>query len=164
MQLGNRSLNIILLKCFFSIFLLYILFTPIMFIYNINTNISGWYFMIASILKLGLIATIGIVIRKKNKGMLINNRKQAKMYMVIISMGLAIVGTLHFLDIPLKIYDIVSRAIGIYNMPTTNLFLVILYEQLFSNYLVTSMLICSAIVFCYRPNPKNLKENLDCTI
>lgn len=55
---------------------------------------------------------------------------------------------LHLEDIPSKWYMTWATTLHLYDIFADNLFFLVLIEQLFNKYLLTSFLICSLIVFC----------------
>lgn len=156
MKLEHKPLNIILLKCFGSILVVYLLFIPVFYIYNRNSNIPDWYFILANIIKFISIILVGVYIRKKNKDIIIKYQLQSKIYSVIILSGLALWGGLYLCNIPQKIYGIFASTIGLYDTTLDNLFFVVFVEQLFFKYFIASFLICSAVIFI-KPIQNHLK-------
>lgn len=136
---SKHSILAILLRCFISVFVVYLIFTPIFFIYNLNG--FHWIFIIANIIQMFAILWIGVFYRRKNSS--IRNKKLSVLFCVLI--GLSIL--LHLVGIPQTVYGVLTATLGIYDRFADNLFFIVLLERLFDNYLITSFLICSTIVF-----------------
>lgn len=150
---SKRNLLSILLKCFISVFIVYLIFTPIFYIYNKLVG-SVWIFIIASTIQFLTIIFVGIFFRRKNSSILINNNNQFMLFCFLS--GLSIF--LHCMEIPETLYLVLTSTLGIYDIFADNLFFIILIEQLFDNYLITSFLICSTIVF-FKPFKKVKAQN-----
>lgn len=153
-----KSLNKILIKCCISIFLLYVMYTPLLYIYNIGYVNSPWYYVIIMIMKYFLIICIGVFLRKKYLDILIYNKEYTKRYSLFIVAAFAIVGWMYAVGIVQKTHQFIADFTGIYNV-SSNLsseyfFLVTLYEQIFTKDMIISILLCMSIVFLFMPKEK----------
>lgn len=141
-------------KCFLSVLAVYLLFTPFFYLYNKNLS-SVWVYIAASILQFLAVVAVGVFYQRKNSSIL--SGEQAQHIHICVLCALVVMVVLHIAYMPESWYGVVTASLGIYDTFSDNLFVVVLIERLFNDYLITSFLICMAIVF-YRPMRKYSRE------
>lgn len=143
----KHNLLIVLLRCFVYVFIVYLIFAPIFYIYNLTG--LNWIFIIANIIRFFAILLVGVFYRRKNSSILMSNRKLSVLFCTLS--GLSIL--LHLVGIPQILYGVLTSTLNIYDIFADNLFFSVLFEQLFGNHLITSFLICATVVF-FKPFKK----------
>lgn len=130
------------------------LFTPILYFCNLNASTT--MIIVVNIIRFILIVFVGVILNRKNSIALKSSRKMSIIFCALS--GLSIL--LSFAGIPQVLYVTVTSSLHIYDRLSDNLFSVILIEQLFNNYLITSFLICSAVMF-FKPREKGETTSFD---
>lgn len=134
----------LVLKCFLSVLVLYLVFTPVFCVYNL-TNGSPWLFVAANAGRFLAVLATGVFYNRQSR---IDRDKQEQSAIFVLLCCLSMFAVfLHFMEIPEKIYGTLSASFGIYEIFADNLFLIVLLEQLFNSSLITNALICSAVAF-----------------
>lgn len=134
-------------KCFLCVVAVYLLFTPVFYLYNKNFYSVGVY-IIASVLQFLAVAVVGNFYRRKNSSMF--SREQTQHIWICVLCALVVMIVLHIAGMPDRWYGVLTSSLDIYHTFADNLFVIVLIERLCNSYLVTSFLICMAIAF-YRP-------------
>lgn len=137
-------------KCFLCVVAVYLLFTPVFYLYNKNLS-SAWVYIAANILQFLAVIAVGVFYQRKNSSIL--SCEQAQYVRIGILCGLIVMVVLHIAYMPERWYGVVTSSLGIYDAFSDNLFVVVLIERLFDNYLITSFLVCTAIA-CFKPMKK----------
>lgn len=134
-------------KSFLSVAAVYLLFTPVFYLYNKNFYSVGVYIAV-SVLQFLAVAVVGNFYRRKNSSVF--SREQAQHIWIGTLCALVVMVGLHIVGMPDRWYGVLTSSLDIYHTFADNLFVIVLIERLCNSYLVTSFLICMAIVF-YRP-------------
>ena len=155
---AKHDLYKVLLKCFVSVLIVYLIFIPVVYVGNLlyrDWNGAEWVLIFAYLSRFLAVICIGVHHRRKNQSILTGGGNR---YFTIPICSLLVVSlVLHLEDLPHKWYMTWATTLHIYDIFVGNLFFIVLIEQLFNNYLITSFLTCSIIVFfkplkkCKRP-------------
>ncbi len=145
----KQGLLKVLLKCFGSVLIVYLLFTPVVYVGNLlygRWSGAEWLLIFAYLSQFLAVLCVGIYQRRKNQNIIMGDKKWTIFILLCICFVLSLV--LHLEDIPYKWYMTWATTLRLYDIFADNLFFLVLIEQLFNKYLLTSFLICSLIVFC----------------
>ena len=112
-----------------------ILFVPFIFINFLMLNqfvehgkeVNGYYELINSILQIVLIISVGLIIRKKRKNIIAENKDSARKYMLGSLIAFLIILLLYITEIYQDIYFTVTFSLNIDDAP---LFLLVCWEQI----------------------------------
>ena len=125
-----------------------------------HTNTSAFGSIMLFVLRTIIIIGISVVIRKRNYDVLENNNIKIYNICIITLFVLSIV--LNLFGLPREVLFSLSFSVGIYNLQNSNLFLVVLWEQIFLNFLISHLLLCLTIVFFKKPKQYHLNHtNID---
>ncbi|MGO5113863.1 hypothetical protein ACTQ33_02370 [Candidatus Avoscillospira sp. LCP25S3_F1] len=151
----KQNLFKVLLKCFVSVLIVYLIFTPVFYISNLlyikHGNSVDWVLIFAYLSRFLAVLCVGVYHRRKNRNILRGDRNWPFLILLCGCLGLSVI--LHLKNMPHKWYFTWASTFRIYDVFADNLFFVVFIEQLFNSYLITSFLLCSLVVFC-RPLKK----------
>lgn len=146
---SKYSLATPLLKYFSSILGIYLLSTLIFYLHNlysINNTSFFWIYLVGHAVQiLGAIA-LGLFYRKRDSH-LYSQTKNRQLIFIVFCVLSAMSILLNVMGIPDRIYFTITSSLNLYNLLGDNLFVAVLLETFFNNYLLTSFFICSTIVF-----------------
>ncbi len=148
----KNKLIITLLWSLLSVIGIYLLLTPIFYLYNLNDS-SPIIFIIANVIRFILIILVGVFLSRKNNIELKSSRRVSIIFCALS--GLSIL--LSFAGMPQILYGTLTASLDIYNKLSDNLFSIVLIEQLLNNHLITSFLICSTFIF-FKPLDKRMRK------
>ena len=151
---AQHNLYKVLLKCFVSVLIVYLVFTPVVFAGNLLYRDwigAEWVLIFAYLSQFLAVICIGVHHRRKNRSILADGGNWK--FTILICSLLVVSLVLHLNDLPHKWYMTWATTLHIYDIFADNLFFLVLVEQLFNRYLITSFLICSIIVF-FKPLKK----------
>lgn len=158
MSLNEKSLNKLLPKCIISVVIVYLIFTLLNYAltsYELSNSIQHPFSFIISntlsVLRTLTIIAISIKFRKDNYN-LIKNTHNIQIYSIFALVLFIICIVVNIFELPMKFLGTLSASIGIYN---SNLFLIILWEQIFYNWFISHLLLCIVIVFLVKPKHVN---------
>lgn len=138
----------IMSKCFISVIIIYLVFTPVFYIFNLlaELNFSFLIYLIGHALQFCSIIALGILYRKKNTVILSENKKRPIIFMCFFF--LSIISILLFLfEVPQDMYRILMASLNVYEIIGNNLFVSVLLDQLFNSYIILAFFVCSMIIF-----------------
>ena len=149
MKESKYSLATPLLKYFVSMLGIYLLSTLIFYFYNlysINNASFFWLYLVGHAVQILGAVALGVFYRKKDSNLYSQNKNQQLIFIVFCVLS-AISILLNVMGLPDRMYFTITSSLNLYNLLGDNLFVAVLLETFFNNYLLTSFFICSTIVF-----------------
>ncbi len=140
--MNKKTITATLLRMFIAIASIYLLFTPLQYLWNSNKSLPAIFYIIINIIQYCFIIFVGVLFSR-----IIDIELKSRLRLVILFStlsGLSIL--LSFMGISEKVYGTLANSFDIYNR-FSSLFVIVLIEQLFNNHLITSVMLCSAICF-----------------
>lgn len=147
----------ILLKTFISVLVIYLISIPFIYMFNLVHTMNGsvWIYLITHFCKYVAVIFLGFVYRKKYRNKVTENSNTIVNNFILTSFVLCVL--LSVLGVSQKIFYTFTASFQVYDFLNNNLFLSIIWEQLFNNYLFTSFFVCAAIIFL-NPIRRNIME------
>ena len=142
----------ILLRSLLSTVGIYLLFTPIICLCYLYTSVytsASISIVVVNVIQFISIVFVGVFLSRKNSIALTSSRKLSIIFCALS--GLFISPS--FTKIHYTLYRTLTLSLDIFDSFYDNLFPIILIEQLLNNHLITSFLVCSAVIF-FKPLEK----------
>lgn len=147
----------ILLRSLLSTVGIHLLFTPILCLCYWYTSLytsASISIVVVNAIQFISIVFIGVFLSRKNSIELQSSRKLSIIFCALS--GLFILPS--FTNIHFVLYRTFTRSLDIFDSFYDNLFPIILLDQLLNNHLITSFLVCSAVIF-FKPLEKRMRKS-----
>jgi len=147
----------ILLRSLLSTVGIYLLFTPIICLCYLYTSVytsASISIVVVNVIQFISIVFVGVFLSRKNSIALKSSRKLSIIFCALS--GLFISPS--FTKIHYTLYRTLTLSLDIFDGSYDNLFPIILLEQLLNNHLITSFLVCSAVIF-FKPLEKRMRKS-----